>query len=267
MTGSRQKLFVRKNLLSESARVSAIHCQSLSIEYPGGTRAVDKISLKVNPGEIVSLIGPSGCGKTTLLRLMAGLEQPTEGAVRLDPPVQGDAGGIAFVFQQPSLLPWRTAIENVVLPLDLIGKGSPSNRREIASELLRTVGLEGAVKRFPSELSGGMKMRVSIARALVTEPHVLLLDEPFAALDDMLRNQLGQLLLELWERRRFTVVMVTHNIAESVLLSHRIAVMRDGALASVLDNPLPQPRNEEIRATSKFGEFYGHVSRTLRGES
>ncbi|MGB1707838.1 MAG: ABC transporter ATP-binding protein [Rubripirellula sp.] len=252
--------------MSESARVSAIHCQSLSIQYPGGTRAVDKISLTVNPGEIVSLIGPSGCGKTTLLRLMAGLEQPTEGDVRLDPPVQGDAGGIAFVFQQPSLLPWRTALQNVVLPLDLIGKGSPSHRREIASELLRTVGLADAATRFPSELSGGMRMRVSIARALVTDPHVLLLDEPFAALDDMLRNQLGQLLLELWERRRFTVVMVTHNIAESVLLSHRIAVMRDGALATVLENPLPQPRNEDIRATVEFGKFYGQVSRALRGE-
>jgi ABC-type nitrate/sulfonate/bicarbonate transport system ATPase subunit len=265
-TGSGQELVARKNLLSESARVSAIHCQSLSIEYPGGIRAVDNISLKVSPGEIVSLIGPSGCGKTTLLRLMAGLELPTEGTVSLDPPVQGDAGGIAFVFQQPSLLPWRTAIQNVVLPLDLIGKGSPSDRRAIASDLLKTVGLEDAATRFPTELSGGMKMRVSIARALVTDPHVLLLDEPFAALDDMLRNQLGQLLLELWERRRFTVVMVTHNIAESVLLSQRIAVMREGALASVLENPLPQPRHEDIRATVEFGEFYGHVSRALRGE-
>ena len=266
VTGSGRELVARKNLLSESARVSAIHCQSLSIQYPGGTRAVDKISLKVNPGEIVSLIGPSGCGKTTLLRLMAGLEQPTEGTVSLDPPVQVDAGGIAFVFQQPSLLPWRTAIQNVMLPLDLIGKGSSSNRREVASELLRTVGLEDAATRFPAELSGGMRMRVSIARALVTDPHVLLLDEPFASLDDMLRNQLGQLLLELWEKRRFTVVMVTHNIAESVLLSHRIVVMREGALASVLENPLPQPRNEDIRATVGFGEFYGRVSRALRGE-
>lgn len=266
VTGSGQELVARKNLLIESARVSAIHCQSLSIEYPGGTRAVDKISLKVNPGEIISLIGPSGCGKTTLLRLMAGLEQPTEGTVGLDPPVQVDAGGIAFVFQQPSLLPWRTAIQNVVLPLDLIGKGSPSNRRELAFELLRTVGLENAATRFPAELSGGMRMRVSIARALVTDPHVLLLDEPFAALDDMLRNQLGQLLLELWGKRRFTVVMVTHNIAESVLLSQRIAVMREGTLASVLENPLPHPRNEDIRATVGFGEFYGRVSRALRGE-
>jgi len=252
--------------LSESASVSAIHCKSLSIQYPGGTRAVDQVDLKVNPGEILSLIGPSGCGKTTLLRLMAGLETPTEGTVSLDPPAVSHAGGIAFVFQQPSLLAWRTALENVVLPLDLIGRGSPGNRRKVASDLLKIVGLEDAAERFPSELSGGMKMRVSIARALVTDPHVLLLDEPFAALDDMLRNQLGQLLLELWERRRFTVVMVTHNIAESVLLSQRIAVMRDGGLASVLENPLPQPRNDDLRATVGFGEFYGHVSHALRGE-
>ena len=252
--------------MSESARVSAIHCKSLSIQYPGGTRAVDNISLKVNPGEIVSLIGPSGCGKTTLLRLMAGLETPTAGTVTMDPPVKGDAGGIAFVFQQPSLLPWRTALQNVVLPLDLIGKGSPVSRREIASDLLETVGLKEAATHFPSQLSGGMKMRVSIARALVTDPHVLLLDEPFAALDDMLRNQLGQLLLEIWERRRLTVVMVTHNIAESVLLSQRIAVMREGALATVLENPLPRPRTEDIRTTVEFGDFYGQVSHALRGE-
>lgn len=197
---------------------------------------------------------------------MAGLEQPTDGTVSMEPPVQGDCGGIAFVFQQPSLLPWRTAIQNVVLPLDLIGKGSPANRRETALELLSAVGLEDAAKRFPSELSGGMKMRVSIARALVTDPHVLLLDEPFAALDDMLRNQLGQLLLELWEKRRFTVVMVTHNIAESVLLSNRIAVMREGTLATIIDNPLPRPRDESTRETVAFGEFYGNVSRALRGE-
>lgn len=252
--------------MSESARVSAIHCKSLTIEFPGEIRAVDQVDLTVNAGEIVSLIGPSGCGKTTLLRLMAGLEIPTDGSVSLDPPVVGHAGGIAFVFQQPSLLPWRNTLENVVLPLDLLGRGSRQSRRELASKMLETVGLEHAATRFPSELSGGMKMRVSIARALVTDPHVLLLDEPFAALDDMLRNQLGQLLLELWEKRRFTVVMVTHNIAESVLLSQKIAVMREGTLAKILENPLSQPRNEQLRTTVEFGEFYGRVSHALRGD-
>jgi len=252
--------------LNEAAHASAIHCESLSIQYPGGTWAVDQVDLSVDSGEILSLIGPSGCGKTTLLRLMASLESPTNGSVSLSPPVVGHDGGIAFVFQQPALLPWRTALENVVLPLELIGRGSAQERRDCASRMLNTVGLGEALSHFPSELSGGMKMRVSIARALVTEPNVLLLDEPFAALDDMLRNQLGQLLLTLWEEKKFTVVMVTHNIAESVLLSNRIAVMRQGKLKKVLDNPLPYPRCESIRTTAGFGEFYGCVSHVLRGQ-
>ena len=252
--------------MSQSERVSAIHCKSVAIDFPGDIRAVDQLDLSVRAGEIVSLIGPSGCGKTTLLRLMAGLEATTEGEVALEQPVVGSEGGIAFVFQQPSLLPWRNTLEIVVLPLELIGRGSKQSRRQDALKMLSAVGLEHAAERFPSDLSGGMKMRVSIARALVTDPHVLLLDEPFAALDDMLRNQLGQLLLELWEKRRFTVVMVTHNIAESVLLSQRIAVMREGRLVTVLDNPLPQPRNEQLRTTVSFGEFYGNVSDALRGD-
>ena len=256
-----------QNPVNEADNASAIHCESLSIQYPGGTRAVDQVELTVESGEILSLIGPSGCGKTTLLRLMASLELPTHGSVSLRPPVVGHEGGIAFVFQQPALLPWRTALENVALPLALIGRGSAQGRRELASDLLNTVGLQKAMSSFPSELSGGMKMRVSIARALVTDPNVLLLDEPFAALDDMLRTQLGQLLLELWEKQRFTAVMVTHNIAESVLLSHRIAVMRQGALQTVLNNPLPRPRCESLRTTVEFGEFYGCVSHALRGEA
>ena len=236
MTGSGQELVARKKLLSESARVSAIHCQSLSIQYPSGTRAVDKISLTVNPGEIVSLIGPSGCGKTTLLRLMAGLEQPTEGGVRLDPPVQGDAGGIAFVFQQPSLLAWRTALQNVLLPLDLIGKGSQSHRREIASELLRTVGLADAAKRFPSELSGGMRMRVSIARALVTDPHVLLLDEPLGALDLNLRRQMQEELVRIQKQLGTTFVHVTHDQDEAMSIADTIVVLNHGKIE---DNGAP----------------------------
>ncbi|MGI9473368.1 MAG: ABC transporter ATP-binding protein, partial [Rubripirellula sp.] len=209
---------------------SAIRCESLELQFRGGPRAVDDVDLVVPPGEIVSLVGPSGCGKTTLLRLIAGLERSTRGSVRLQPPVVGNDGGIAFVFQQPALLPWRTAIENVELPLELIGRGTPRARRELAEQWMVEVGLADAMSQFPRELSGGMRMRVSIARALVTSPSVLLLDEPFAALDDMLRNQLGQLLLRLWGDRHFTAVMVTHNVAESILLSHRIAIMREGQI-------------------------------------
>jgi NitT/TauT family transport system ATP-binding protein len=306
--------------------------------------AVADVDLQVQPGEIVSLIGPSGCGKTTLLRLMAGLESPTSGTVQMDPPMQANAGGIAFVFQQPTLLPWRTALENVMLPLELIDKatnpdrhaahaastplefaqltpknsGSPhpvsgrgaegegtsgqslptdslarayrplphpqpsspaeqgrkgprlsrvdTNARERASQSLENLGLANAMHRYPRQLSGGMKMRVSIARALVTQPCVLLLDEPFAALDDMLRNQLGELVLDLWQQQQFTTVMVTHNIAESILLSHRIAVMQEGRLMRLIDNPLPWPRDESLRSSPEFGPFYGKVSAALRGQ-
>ncbi len=197
---------------------------------------------------------------------MARLERPTAGDVLFDPPATR-RGESAFVFQQPTLMPWRTALENVMLPLELIGSGSREQWRAAARLMLDQVGLSDAIDRFPQQLSGGMKMRVSIARALVTEPRVLLLDEPFAAIDDMLRNQLGQLLLDLWDRRRFTAVLVTHNIAEAVLLSHRVAVMRHGQISSQIDNPLPWPRADQIRRTTSFGEFYGHVSDALRGES
>jgi NitT/TauT family transport system ATP-binding protein len=244
---------------------SSIRCESLSIRYRGGPLAVQDVDLTVDPGEILALIGPSGCGKTTLLRLMAGLESPSSGAVTLDPPADSGQGGIAFVFQQPTLLPWRTALENVMLPLELIGRDSNSLRRAAAEQMLKTVGLSDAMERFPHQLSGGMKMRVSIARALVTQPSVLLLDEPFASLDDMLRNQLGELLMSLWDQQHFTAVMVTHNIAESILLSHRIVVMREGRLAKPIENPLPRPRSESLRSSAEFGQCYGRVSEALRG--
>ena len=195
---------------------------------------------------------------------MAGLQQPTSGVVRLDPPAISQRGEIAFVFQQATLLPWRTALENVLLPLELIGHGSAEGRRDRARDMLCTVGLSDAMNRFPRQLSGGMQMRVSIARALVTEPSVLLLDEPFAALDDMLRSQLGELLLELWSERQFTGVMVTHNIAESILLSHQIVAMRDGRSSEPIDNPLPRPRNESLKSSAAFAQFYGRVSDALR---
>ena len=247
-----------------AANASTIHCQSLSVTYPGSVRAVDDVNLVIDAGRIVSLIGPSGCGKTTLLRLMSGLEKPSAGWVGLNPAADSEQGQIAFVFQQPGLLPWRTAMENVMLPLELIRWGNRRTRAAAAEEVLRTVQLSDALHRLPDQLSGGMKMRVSIARALVTNPNVLLLDEPFAALDDMLRNQLGQLLLALWEEREFTAVMVTHNIAESIMLSHQIVVMHDGRVAQPMDNPLPRPRDETLRRSPEFGRFYGTISDALR---
>ena len=243
---------------------STIDCRSLSVTFAGDVRAVDDVHLTIPAGQIVSLIGPSGCGKTTLLRLMSGLQRATAGSVALDPPANSRRGEVAFVFQQPSLLPWRTALENVMLPLELIHFGNAGARKKAATDILHTVQLSDALDRLPSQLSGGMKMRVSIARALVTNPNVLLLDEPFAALDDMLRNQLGQLILDLWQQRRFTAVMVTHNIAESIMLSHQIVVMRQGRVDPPIENPLPRPRDESLRRSPEFGEFYGRVSDALR---
>lgn len=245
---------------------SSLRCRSLSVEFRGGIRAIDGAELDVGDAEFLSLIGPSGCGKTTLLRVMAGLQAPTSGRVEL-PAGDRRGGAIAFVFQQPALLPWRTALENVMLPLELAGRGNRSERRRDAEAMLSTVELAGARDLLPDQLSGGMRMRVSIARALVTEPQLLLLDEPFAALDDMLRNQLGQLVRRLWETRGFTAVMVTHNIGEAVLLSQRIVVMRHGRLESAIENPLPEPRDEGLRRTAEFGRFYGQVSDALRGTS
>ncbi|MGB7344217.1 MAG: ABC transporter ATP-binding protein [Pirellulaceae bacterium] len=245
---------------------STIHCESLSVTFASGVTAVASVSLQLEAGKIHALIGPSGCGKTTLLRVIAGLQHCSAGDIRLTPPVISNRGQIGFVFQQPSLLPWLTTIENVMLPLELLQDSSSSQRRERAAEILRAVKLGDATDRMPNQLSGGMKMRVSIARALITRPSVLLLDEPFAALDDMLREELGQLLLSLWNEHHFTAVLVTHNIAESLLLSHQIVVMHDGAAAQPLHNPLPHPRSPALRTSPAFGEFYGEVSDRLRQE-
>lgn len=243
---------------------SAIDCQSVTVTFASGVTAVGGVSLNLEAGNIHALIGPSGCGKTTLLRVIAGLQPPTGGQVVLSPAAVGSRGQIGFVFQQPSLLPWLTTIENVMLPLELLGQSSVDERRARATEMLQAVQLDHAADRMPNQLSGGMKMRVSIARALITRPSVLLLDEPFAALDDMLREQLGQLLLSLWDHYRFTAVLVTHNIAESILLSHQIVVMRDGKADAVVANPLPQPRHASMRSQPDFGTFYGQISDRLR---
>ncbi|EMI18458.1 ATP-binding protein of ABC transporter [Rhodopirellula maiorica SM1] len=249
-------------------RASSIRCDDVTVQFDNGIRAVDEVHTDFPAGKITTLIGPSGCGKTTLLRLIAGLQSPVSGTVQfIDSTSVRRRGDVAFVFQQPSLLPWRDAIGNVLLPLELIARDTASQRRGKAAAMLEMVGLGDALHRLPHQLSGGMKMRVSLARALVTEPSVLLMDEPFAALDDMLRNSLGQLLLKLWQDLSLTVVMVTHDIAESCLLSHQIQVMHSGEITQRIDNPLGWPRDEQLRRTAEFGTFYGTVSDALRSSA
>ena len=251
----------------ENDVASTIECRGVTVAFAQGSLAVDQIDLSIRGGEIISLIGPSGCGKTTLLRAIAGLQPMTAGEVVFESSVMASDGQIGFVFQQPALLPWATTLQNVMLPLDLINRGTSSERRRAAAESLESVQLADAHQKLPHELSGGMQMRASIARALVTNPSILLLDEPFAALDDMLRGDLGRLLLSLWEQRQFTAVMVTHNISESILLSRRIAVMRQGVLETVVDNPLSWPRSPSQMRTAEFGQFFGVVSDLLRGRT
>ncbi len=230
---------------------------------------LDDLSIEINPGEIIALLGASGCGKSTMLRAIAGLQPIQSGKIEFTEHSRR-SGDLAFVFQDATLLPWRTVLENVSLPFELGSAGrsaeasSATNPGATVRDALRSVGLtESEFGKFPRQLSGGMRMRTSIARALVTDPSVMLLDEPFAALDDILRTRLNTLLLELWSQRRRTIVFVTHNIAEAIYLSHRIAIFGLGKLAAILDNPLPWPRTSEQRASTDFGNFYSHVSQQL----
>ncbi len=248
----------------------------VSLTYPEGTRAIAGIDLSIAAGRITALLGPSGCGKSTLLRLLAGLLEPTSGSLRFRLPSASPAtaaravarpgsGELAYVFQDAGLLPWRNVLRNVTLPMELLGQGSGEARRQRAAEQLAAVGLEAREwRKSPAELSGGMRMRVSIARALVTDPSVLLLDEPFAALDDMLRERLGLMVVELWKARARTIVLVTHNIAEAIMWSSHVVVMGRGRIAREIEIELPQHRHPDCRRTPEFGRVYGEVADALR---
>jgi NitT/TauT family transport system ATP-binding protein len=234
--------------------------------FRNGTLALNGVSLNVMPGEFLSLLGPSGCGKSTILRLIAGLTEPSTGTLSWDEghgarPRGSDLG---FVFQEPTLMPWSRVLANVILPLKLAGvpRDEAADR---AREALRLVGLEGFERSFPRELSGGMKMRVSIARALVTRPRLLLMDEPFAALDEITRLKLNDDLLSLWQAHRFTVVFVTHSVFESVYLSNRILVMsgRPGRIAADIAVPAPYPRSEGFRLSPDYAAACEVVSGAL----
>ena len=230
--------------------------------YATGTLALDGIDLTIRQGDFLALLGPSGCGKSTLLRILAGLTAPSAGT--LDWASADPLRDIGFVFQEPTLMPWASVLRNVTLPLELAGM----NRREAedrAAEWLARVELKGFERAYPRALSGGMKMRVSIARALVTRPRLLLLDEPFAALDEITRFRLNNDLLQLWQAERFTVVFVTHSVFESVFLARRIAVMapRPGRIAQSLAIEAPEGHGEDFRTSADYAAQCRIVSQAL----
>ncbi len=231
--------------------------------------ALDDISLEVRDGEFFSIIGPSGCGKSTLLRIIGGLLPASGGELIVaGERVKGPHASISMVFQEESTFPWRTTQANVEFGLEMRGV-SQEERRKKALEMIGLVGLSGFEQRYPSELSGGMRQRVAIARALVLEPKILLMDEPFGALDEQTRIILGEELLKIRDQLRQTIIFVTHNINESVQLSDRVLVMtaRPGRIKSVVDIDLPHPRDSSIIASDRFGRLVAQVWGALREES
>ena len=249
------------------SRRPLITIRRISKQFANGTLAVRDVNLDLHEGEFISLLGPSGCGKSTLLRMVAGLSTPSAGEIDWPMQVHDAAGNperdLGFVFQDPTLMPWSTAIGNVAMPLVLKGVRKAEAQARSA-EMLALVGLKGFENSYPRELSGGMKMRVSIARALVTRPKVLLMDEPFAALDEITRHRLNDDLLNLWWAQRFTAVFVTHSVFESVYLSQRIVVMaaRPGRVMADLDVSAPYPRDELFRTSAE----YAHLCRLASGK-
>jgi len=239
----------------------------VSKSFENGVEALRNFSLEVREGEFLSLLGPSGCGKSTALRLIAGLSDPTSGSIDWR---DGSAARtaaereISFVFQDPTLMPWASVFDNIWLPFRLRGQSRETARAAI-EEVIALVGLEEFAGAYPRELSGGMRMRVSIARALVTRPRLLLMDEPFAALDEITRFKLNDELLDLWQRQRFTVVFVTHSVFESVYLSSRLAVMRPrpGRVVEEIAIDAPYPRTAGFRTSPLYNEYCRRVSDAL----
>ena len=244
----------------------AVSLRAVTKVYDSGVAALGPLDLDVRKGEFVSLLGPSGCGKSTALRLIAGLGAPSSGSVGVahrSAEMRG-AHGIGFVFQEPTLMPWTSVRENVRLPLKLAhAPAAEANAR--VDQALAQVGLAEFAGAYPRELSGGMKMRVSLARALVTDPDILLMDEPFAALDEITRFRLNNDLLALWRNLRKTVIFVTHSVFESVYLSQRVIVMtsRPGRLSAEIRIEAAEPRGEEFRTSADYAGYCREVSNAL----
>lgn len=249
-----------------TGRPATVAARQLGLIYPngnGGLEALSGIDLQVDWQEFVCVVGPSGCGKTSLLRLMSGLETPSSGEVWFEgEPLMRPRRRIGFVFQQANLMPWRSVVDNIRLPLEL---SAERGALEQAQALVRLVGLEGFEDTYPRDLSGGMAQRVAIARALVHEPDLLLLDEPFGALDALTRERMAAELQRIWKERPVTVVMVTHSISEAVLLADRVIVLsqRPGTVRLNLKIDLPRPRDLALTYTPAFGALAAEVRQAI----
>jgi NitT/TauT family transport system ATP-binding protein len=250
---------------------AVIDISGLSLTFmtnDGPVEALSGIGLKVGRGQFVSLIGPSGCGKTTLLRLIADLEKPTDGSIKVNgvsPEEVRRRRAYGYVFQAPALYPWRNIARNVALPLEVMGLSKEEQKKRVAANL-DLVNLTGFERKYPWQLSGGMQQRASIARALSVEPDLLLMDEPFGALDEIVRDHLNGQLLKLWERTNKTICFVTHSIPEAVYLSTKIVVMspRPGRVTDIIDSPLPKDRPLDIRETPEFLKVAHRVREGLK---
>src|SRR5438094_7566558 len=235
----------------------------------GVLTAVDNVSLTVNPGEFLGVIGPSGCGKSTLFNIIGGLLDNYDGIVRVEGEVvRGPHASIGMIFQEESTFPWRTVIDNVAFPLEIAGVPK-AERYDRAQRFVAMVGLEGFERRYPSELSGGMRQRVSMARTLAAEPKIMLMDEPFASLDEQTRLLLGDKVLAIQQQLKQTTLLITHNITEAVQLSDRILVMtyRPGKLKRMVEIKLPRPRTSEIVSSEAFGRYVAQIWSDLREEA
>jgi len=252
--------------VTESREVPHIELRGVSKRYGAAQPVLEGIDLIVRKGEFVSIIGPSGCGKSTILKLVAGLAPVTSGTLLVDGMTPANAREIvSFIFQDPTLLPWRTVASNVGLALEL-DRAPRDTRQKKIDALLELVGLTHVERSYPRQLSGGMRMRVSIARALASKPRILLMDEPFAALDEMSRDRLNEELLRLREEQKWTVLFVTHSVAEAVFLSNRVIVLapHPGRVAHEIQVNLPIHRDPELRSSAAMDDCIGLVSKALR---
>jgi len=230
----------------------------------GEIEALSNVSFDVHPGEFVSIVGPSGCGKTTVLKIVAGLVTKSSGEIDVNEKQFDPTREVGFVFQTASLLQWRKVLDNVLLPIEIL-KNDRSSMKQKAEELLELVGLRDFMDSYPNELSGGMQQRVSIARALIHDPKLLLMDEPFGALDAITRERMNLELLRIWTESRKTVLFVTHDINEALFLSDRVIVLsaRPSVMVQALDIQLPRPRTLEVRALTEFGNYFLQIYNSL----